>query len=58
MKNENLIQTSFDDIEGDAPYQGAKNGFVDTALLAYNQHYHLIIRPEDVVSLPRHLRIS
>lgn len=50
MKDDNLIQSSFDDIKGEAPYLGAKNGFVDSALLAYNQHYHLIIRPEDVVS--------
>lgn len=50
MKNNNLIQSSFDDIEGNAPYLGASNGFMDSALLAYNQHHHLIIRPEDVVS--------
>ncbi|GJJ78991.1 hypothetical protein EMPS_11350 [Entomortierella parvispora] len=27
---------------------GNYNGFVDTAMRAYNQHYHLVIRPDDV----------
>jgi hypothetical protein len=26
----------------------ASNDFVNTVLKAYNQHYHLVIRPEDV----------
>jgi hypothetical protein len=52
MRNDNLIQTSFDDIKGDAPYLGATNGFVDSALLAYNKHYRLVLRPEDVVGSP------
>lgn len=48
MRNEHLIQSSFDDAKVDVQYLGASNGFVDTAVKAYNQHHHLILRPEDV----------
>lgn len=58
MRHNNLIQSSFDDIASNAPYLGASNGFVDSAVLAYSQHHHLIIRPEDVVSLSRSLDLA
>jgi hypothetical protein len=48
MRNDHMIQSSFDDIPVGVQYLGASNGFVDAAIMAYNQHHHLIIRPEDV----------
>lgn len=48
IRKDHLIQSSFDDSKINAQYLGASNGFVDTAILAYNQHNHLIVRPEDV----------
>jgi hypothetical protein len=48
MRNDHLIQSSFDDTPLGIQYLGASNGFVDAAIMAYNQHHHLIIRPEDV----------
>ena len=42
-----LIQSSFQD-GADASFSPTTNGFVDTAMQAYNQHQHLIIRPEDI----------
>jgi hypothetical protein len=48
MRNDHLIQSSFDDTPVGIQYLGASNGFVDAAIMAYNQHHHLIIRPEDV----------
>jgi hypothetical protein len=48
LHNDNLIQSSFSEISADTPVLDAKNGFVDSAIRAYNQHHHLIIRPEDV----------
>lgn len=48
IRNDHLIQSSFDDLKSDAHYLAASNGFVDSAVLAYSQHHHLIIRPEDV----------
>jgi hypothetical protein len=48
MKNVNLIETSFDDISEAEPFLPASNDFVNTVLEAYNMHYHLVIRLEDV----------
>jgi Domain of unknown function (DUF4419) len=48
IRNDHIIQTSVDDPKGGVQYLGASNGFVDSAIRAYNQHHHLIIRPEDV----------
>ena len=39
------ITSSFSSAEG---MRGASNGLVDTVTLAYNDHHHLSIRPEDV----------
>jgi hypothetical protein len=41
-----LIETSFEDMNG--AFAPASHGFVDAAVRAYNEHHHLIIRPEDV----------
>lgn len=44
-----IIQSSFEgDISQQSPASARRNGFVDTAVNAYNQHHHLIIRPEDI----------
>jgi hypothetical protein len=42
-----MIQSSFSDISSKAIYP-ADNGFVRAAITAYNQHHHLILRPEDI----------
>jgi uncharacterized protein DUF4419 len=43
-----LIQSSFEYLTTESPVFAAKNGFVHACLQAYNDHHHLIIRPEDV----------
>jgi hypothetical protein len=48
IRNDHIIQSSINDPEHGSQYLGASNGFVNSAVLAYNQHHHLIIRPEDV----------
>jgi hypothetical protein len=47
LRNDNLIQSTFEDAT-DGSFIPAQNGFVDGAVHAYNQHHHLIIRPEDI----------
>lgn len=42
-----LLQSSFD-FNLEAAVRPSANGFVQGAILAYNQHHHLRIRPEDV----------
>ncbi|KAM0798439.1 hypothetical protein BDR22DRAFT_373388 [Usnea florida] len=42
-----LLQSSFDS-KPSAAIQPSTNGFVHGAILAYSQHHHLQIRPEDV----------
>ncbi|KAI1129516.1 hypothetical protein F5Y10DRAFT_264056 [Nemania abortiva] len=46
-RSKKVIQSSFGQIS-DSKIQPSSNGFVRAALLAYNQHHHLTIRPEDV----------
>lgn len=46
IKNGHIIQSSFENMEGREVYP-AQNGFVDTAILAYNQHHKLVLRPDD-----------
>jgi hypothetical protein len=48
IKNDHIIQSSFKDITTKTNVYPANNGFVDTAIKAYNEHQHLEIRPEDV----------
>lgn len=49
VKDGHIIQSSFeDDISEKSPALTAGNGFVDSAVFAYNYHHHLIIRPEDI----------
>jgi hypothetical protein len=47
VKNNNILQTTFKDFNG-KNISSINNGFVDSAVSAYNQHYNLVIRPEDV----------
>ncbi|RSL45598.1 hypothetical protein CEP53_010703 [Fusarium sp. AF-6] len=46
-KSQGIIQTSFEVIPGNGIYPAA-NGFVRAVWEAYNDHHHLLIRPEDV----------
>ena len=47
--DKDVIQTSFsDDIFVDRSIVGKEHGFISTAVDAYNQHHHLIIRPDDI----------
>jgi Domain of unknown function (DUF4419) len=48
FKCKSIIQSSFPTISKDSPIFSSDNGFVKAAILAYNDHHHLIIRPEDV----------
>ena len=48
-KDGNIIQSSFEGgISSKSPALPARNGFVDSVVLAYNRHHHLVIRPEDI----------
>jgi hypothetical protein len=44
----NIIQSSFNEFSTEAPIWPSNNGFVHSAIKAYNWHHHLTIRPEDV----------
>jgi hypothetical protein len=48
MKNENLIQSSFKNITSASNIHARRNGFVDGAIEAYNNHQNLEIRPDDI----------
>jgi len=48
LKNSHIIQNSFEGLCDSSPAIPAKNGFVDSVVKAYNGHFHLVIRPEDV----------
>jgi hypothetical protein len=47
-KHGNLLQSSFND--GDMPpsISPNRNGFVHSVTTAYNHHYHVVIRPDDI----------
>jgi len=44
----NIIQSSFDDKLESSTLRGTDNGFIHAVVLAYSNHHHLIIRPDDV----------
>jgi hypothetical protein len=48
MKNDNLIQSSFKNITSASNIHARRNGFVDGAIEAYNNHQNLEIRPDDI----------
>jgi len=43
-----LVKTSFHDLTSADRHHASKNGFVHATIEAYNNHQHLVIRPEDV----------
>ena len=43
-----LLHSSFTTFNASQPVAPSTNGFVHSAIQAYNTHHHLIIRPEDV----------
>lgn len=48
-KVDEMLQSSFGGAESTSSNVcPKKNGFVDTVVLAYNQHHALVIRPDDV----------
>ncbi|KAL5322891.1 hypothetical protein ACEPPN_010870 [Leptodophora sp. 'Broadleaf-Isolate-01'] len=47
-KAKSLCATSFNNIGPDSNILPTKNGFIDAAFRAYNQHHHLEIRPDDI----------
>lgn len=48
IKNDHIIQSSFEDVTSTSNIYPRSNGFVDGAINAYNNHHHLEIRTEDV----------
>jgi len=48
IKNDNIIQSTFQDLTPSSNIYASRNGLVDGAVAAYNQHYHLTIRPDDI----------
>ena len=48
MRSNKLIQTSFENFNAFSKNLSTSNGLVDAVFKAYNGHYHLVVRPEDV----------
>ena len=48
MDVKELLHSSFTVFDANQPIVPSTNGFVHSAIQAYNTHHHLIIRPEDV----------
>lgn len=48
MVGDDLLETSFNDTGDASTYLVAHNGFVHSVLRAYDEHHHLIIRPDDI----------
>ncbi|CAG8974243.1 hypothetical protein HYALB_00009731 [Hymenoscyphus albidus] len=48
LKDNHILQTSFDELLNENKIYSHSNGFIDGALRAHNNHHHLIIRPDDV----------
>jgi hypothetical protein len=48
VRNDHIIQSSFEEVTSESNIYPASNGFVDTVVHAYNEHQHLEIRPDDV----------
>ncbi|KAF8147390.1 hypothetical protein B0H34DRAFT_341577 [Crassisporium funariophilum] len=47
VRSAELLQSSF--VKQDfSSVHARNNGFVDTVILAYNEHHHLVIRPDDI----------
>ncbi|KAH7348321.1 hypothetical protein BKA65DRAFT_525548 [Rhexocercosporidium sp. MPI-PUGE-AT-0058] len=48
IRNDNIIQSTFQNLTPESHIYPKHNGFVDSAVQAYNQHHHLTIRPDDI----------
>lgn len=48
VKDNHILQSSFDNITVESKIQPSANGFVNAAVTAYSDHQHLEIRPDDV----------
>ncbi|KAK0104379.1 hypothetical protein ONS95_004673 [Cadophora gregata] len=48
IKNNHIIQSTFTNLTPTSHIYTSRNGFVDGAVAAYNQHYHLTLRPDDI----------
>ena len=51
MRNDQIIQASFNCVSHDNGFssiESSRNGFVNSAINAYSNHHHLILRPDDV----------
>lgn len=48
VKDQQIIQSSFEKLVPESNVHSSKNGFVDGAVAAYCDHQHLVIRPDDV----------
>ncbi|TVY86198.1 Uncharacterized protein LAWI1_G008153 [Lachnellula willkommii] len=48
IKDNHILQSSFDNITAESNIFHSSNGFVNGAVIAYSEHQHLEIRPEDV----------
>ena len=47
-KHGELLQSSFDDDDMPPSISADRNGFVHSVTKAYNDHHHLVIRPDDI----------
>lgn len=48
IKNDHILQSSLQNLRPKDKIYPATNGFVDGAVKAYNEHYHLELRPDDI----------
>ena len=51
MRNDHVIQSSFDQFSGEniiSSIEPSRNGFVNSAIAAYFNHQHLVLRPDDI----------
>ncbi|KAG4433843.1 hypothetical protein IFR05_010661 [Cadophora sp. M221] len=48
IRNDHIIQSTFADLTPSSNIYPQNNGFVDSAVTAYNQHHHLTLRPDDI----------
>ncbi|PVH74854.1 hypothetical protein DL98DRAFT_385132, partial [Cadophora sp. DSE1049] len=48
IRNDHIIQSTFTSLDPSSQIYASRNGFVDGAVSAYNQHYHLTLRPDDI----------
>jgi len=47
-KCKEMLQSTFSSVDENVTMRMSETGFVHAAIEAYNQHHHLIIRPDDI----------